>query len=192
MTAKKWLVLAGLVIILAVLVLILFNGGEKEKIKHETELSSPKAPSTPRETAGTRMITLFFLSEDDDLLHPEEREVPAGPTLTDDLETTVVELIKGSAKDLIPPFPPETKVRQIFVTKDGVAYVDLTKEVMENFAYGSSSEMAAVYALVDTLAVNFKNVKKVSLLIEGGERETLGGHIDLSRPLLPQYSLIAK
>jgi len=192
MTTKKWLVLAGLVIILAVLVLILFNSGDREKIKHETELSSPDAPSAPRETAGTRMITLFFLSEDDDLLHPEEREVPAGPTLTDDLETTVVELIKGSAKDLIPPFPPETKVRQIFVTKDGVAYVDLTKEVMENFAYGSSSEMAAVYALVDTLTVNFKNVKKVSLLIEGGERETLGGHIDLSRPLSPQYSLIAK
>jgi len=78
------------------------------------------------------------------------------------------------------------------VTKDGTAYVDLTKEVTENFAYGSSSEMSAVYALVDTLTFNFKDIKKVSLLIEGGERETLGGHIDLSRPLSPQYSLIAE
>jgi spore germination protein GerM len=192
MTVKKWLVLAGLVMILAVLVLIFFRGGAREKVGSETEPSSPKVPSASQEKVGTRMVTLFFLSEDDDFLHPEKREVPAGPSLTADLETIVVELIKGSTKDLIPPFPPETRVRQIFVTKDGVAYVDFTKEVMEDFAYGSSSEMAAVYALVDTLAFNFKNIKKVSLLIEGGERETLGGHIDLSRPLSPQYSLIAK
>jgi spore germination protein GerM len=192
MTKTKWLVLAGLVIVLSVLILIFFRGGDGEKAGPGTEPASPKAPSTPQETAGTRKITLFFLSEDDDFLHSEEREVPAGPSLTDDLETAVVELIKGSAKDLVPPFPPETGVRQIFVTKDGTAYVDLTKEVTENFAYGSSSEMSAVYALVDTLTFNFKDIKKVSLLIEGGERETLGGHIDLSRPLSPQYSLIVK
>lgn len=192
MTKTKWLVLAGLVIILAVLVFIFFWGGAQEKAGREAESPSPKAPTAPPETAGTRRVTLFFLSEDDDLLHPEEREVLSGPSLTDDLETAVIELIKGSAKDLVPPFPPETRVRQIFVTKDGTAYVDLTKEVTENFAYGSSSEMSAVYALVDTLTFNFKDIKKVSLLIEGAERETLGGHIDLSRPLAPQYSLIAK
>jgi spore germination protein GerM len=192
MTKTKWLVLAGLIIVFAVLVLIFFWGGAGEKAGHEVEPSSSKAPSASRETVGTRKVTLFFLSEDDDFLHPEEREVPAGPSLTDDLETAVVELIKGSAKDLVPPFPPETRVRQIFVTKDGTAYVDLTKEVTENFTYGSSSEMSAVYALVDTLTFNFKDIKMVSLLIEGGERETLGGHIDLSRPLSPQYSLIAK
>jgi germination protein M len=189
MTKRKWLILAGLVIILAVLIIIFFRGDRGERAGPGTEPPSPKAPA---ETAGTRTITLFFPSEDDDFLHPEEREVPIRPSLTDDLETAVVELIKGSAKDLVPPFPPETGVRQIFVTKDGIAYVDLTKEVTENFAYGSSSEMSAVYALVDTLTFNFKDIKRVSLLIEGGERETLGGHIDLSRPLSPLYSLIAR
>ncbi len=63
---------------------------------------------------------------------------------------------------------------------------------MEKYSYGSSSEMSAVYTLVNTLAFNFKTVKKVALLVEGGERETLGGHIDLSKPFVPQYSLIAK
>jgi hypothetical protein len=32
----------------------------------------------------------------------------------------------------------------------------------------------------------------VGILVDGGERETLGGHIDLSRPLVPQYALVAK
>ena len=99
---------------------------------------------------------------------------------------------KGSAKDLLPPFPPETRVRQIFVTKDGTAYVDFTKEVTENFAYGSSSEMAAVYALVNTLALQLQDRQ------EGLPPHRRRGAGDPGRPRrpepapIPQYSLIAK
>jgi hypothetical protein len=32
----------------------------------------------------------------------------------------------------------------------------------------------------------------VALLIEGGERETLGGHVDLTKPFSPDFSIIAK
>ncbi len=70
--------------------------------------------------------------------------------------------------------------------------MDLSKAVQDDFTYGSSSEIGAIYSLVNMLAFNFKAVKKVSILIDGGERETLGGHIDLSRPLVPQFSLIAR
>ena len=135
--------------------------GEKAGPRDRT-VRRPRPRRGRGETAGTRKITLFFLSEDDDLLHAEEREVPAGPSLTDDLETAVVELIKGSAKDLVAPFPAETKVRQVFVTKDGTAYVDFTRRFAENFAYGASSEMAAVYALVNTVAVQLQRPSRRS------------------------------
>ncbi len=52
--------------------------------------------------------------------------------------------------------------------------------------------MDAVYSIVNSLTYNFKSVKRVSLLVEGNERETLGGHIDLSRPFSPDYSLVAR
>ena len=188
----KVLILAALAVIFVALVIIYFSGGGGEKIRHETEPSAPGGRSAEGEAPATRTITLFFLSEDDDLLHAEKREVAAGRTVAEDVEIAVGELLKGPSGDLVSPFPLETKVRQVFVDADGTAYVDFSKEFAENAAFGASSEMAAVYAVVNTVAVNDKAVKRVSLLVEGGERETLGGHVDLSRPLLPQYSLVAK
>jgi spore germination protein GerM len=188
----KVLLLSALAVVFVVLVVIFFIGGGREKIRHETEPSAPGGRSAEGEAPKTRTITLFFLSEDDDLLHAEKREVPAGRSVAEDVETAVGELLKGSSGALVSPFPAETKVRQVFLDEDGTAYVDFSREFAENAAFGASSEMAAVYAVVNTVAVNEKTVKQVSLLIEGGERETLGGHIDLSRPLLPQYSLVAK
>jgi hypothetical protein len=45
---------------------------------------------------------------------------------------------------------------------------------------------------VDTLVTNFKSVKKVVILVEGAERDTLGGHVDLSRAFYADYTLVAK
>jgi spore germination protein GerM len=188
----KILLLAALAVIFVVLVVVYFSGGGGEKIRHETEPSAPEGRSAEGEAPTTRTILLFFLSENDDLLHAEKREVPAGKSVAEDVETAVGELLKGSSADLISPLPPETRVRQVFVDADGTAHVDFSKEFAENATFGASSEMSAVYAVVNTVAVNHKAIKRVSILIEGGERETLGGHIDLSRPLLPQYSLVAK
>jgi spore germination protein GerM len=191
----KWrpvLILGGLSVVLAVLVYIFFMGGEKENIKRTAEVLVPKAQPPAAEPARRKTVSLFFLSEDDDLLHGEPREIAAGPSDAAEAERTMAELIKGSEKNLISALPSETRVRQVFVTKDGTAYVDFGREIMEKFSYGSSSELAAVYSVVDTLAFNFKSIKKVAILVEGAERETLGGHIDLTRPFLPDFSILAK
>jgi spore germination protein GerM len=137
-------------------------------------------------------VTLFFLADDDDLLHKETRVITAGPTVADEAERALAELIRGSEKGFVSPLPPPTKVRQIFVAKNGLATVDFSREIAEGFAYGSTSELAAVYAVVDTLVFNFPAVKRVVILVEGVEKETLGGHVDLTRAFLPDYSLVAK
>ncbi|MGA2533615.1 MAG: GerMN domain-containing protein [Candidatus Aminicenantales bacterium] len=192
---KAWapaLVLGTLLVILAVLVIIFFTGGERERVRRLAGVNVPKPQPPVAKSEEMKTVTLFFLSDDDDLLHRETREIAAGPTTAEEAERALAELVKGSSKDLISPLPAETKVRQVFVTKDGVAYVDFGREIMEKFSYGSSSELAAVFAVVDTLAFNFKTIKKVSILVEGVEKETLGGHIDLTQPFLPDFSIVAK
>jgi hypothetical protein len=52
--------------------------------------------------------------------------------------------------------------------------------------------MATVFSLVDTLAYNFPSIKKVFLLIDGEERETLSGHLCLDRAYLPDYDLTVR
>ena len=201
MTAKKRrkgkitgqaLVLSGLALVLLVLVIVFFSGGGGEKVKHFVDANIPKSPETPGGRPATRTVTLFFAAEDDDLLHKETREILAGPTEADEAERALAELVRGSEAGFLSPLPPQTRVRQVFIAKDGLATVDLSRDVAEGFAYGSTSELAAVYAVVDTLVFNFKAVKKVVLTVEGAERETLGGHVDLTRAFFPDYGLVAK
>lgn len=197
MTSKKNKSLKGpilgvLLAALAVLVFIFFRSGGGEKLRHLAD-PLPLQPSvSEQDPPGLKTVTLFFLSEEDGLLHAEERHVLEGNSTAEEIQGVVEELVKGSKRDYLAPLPPETRVRQVFLTRDGTAYVDFSSDIMDKHAYGSSSEMTAVFAVVNTLSFNYPEVKKVCILVEGAEKETLGGHIDLSRPFLPQFSLIAK
>jgi spore germination protein GerM len=190
--SRRGLVLGVLAVVLLALVIIFFSGGGREKIKRFVESNAPKPQAGAAGAAAVRTVTLFFLDDDDDLLHKEAREIAAGPTDADEAERALAELIKGSEKGLVSPLPPETRVRQVFVGNDGIATVDFSRDIVEKFSYGSTMELGAVYAVVNTLTFNFKAVKRVVILVEGAEKETLGGHVDLSRAFLPDYSLVAR
>ena len=143
------------------------------------------------EPMETQKITLFYLSDRDSLLHPEEREIVAGSSVVHQARQTIEEVLKGSLNGSISPFPPETKLRELFLTREGIAYVDFSRELEERHLAGSEAEIATIFSIVNSLTYNFESIKKVFILIDGDERETLGGLIDLSKPFLAQYRLIA-
>jgi len=186
------LVLSFLSLVLVVLAIIFFTGGGEEKVRRFVETNIPKPQATAEPAPAMKSVTLFFLNDADDLLHKETRDIAAGPTVAEEAERALAELVKGSSKDLVSPLPPQTKIRQVFVSKEGLATVDFSREIAEKFSYGSSSELAAVYAVVNTLTFNFKPIKRVLILVDGAERETLGGHVDLRRTFVSDYSLVAR
>ena len=57
---------------------------------------------------------------------------------------------------------------------------------------GSQSEMTSIYSLIDSVALNLDGAKSVVLLWNGSQLESFGGHLDTSRPLAPDLSLLAK
>ncbi|MFQ5721094.1 MAG: GerMN domain-containing protein [Candidatus Aminicenantales bacterium] len=192
MEAKKLIILGSLIVLLAVLVVIFFRSGGEEKIKPSVEISAPEAETPLKMPGETKKVVLFFPSEEDFLLHPEEREIIANDSTAKEAKETIEELLKGSKRGYISPFPPETKLRELYITKEGVAYVDFTKEIQEKHLRGSSAEIATVFSIVNSLAYNFKSIKKVFILIDGGEKETLGGHLSLAYPFFPKYDLLAE
>lgn len=191
----KWLLVGFLALVLAGLMFVFFSDGARRKVRQFAEQNIPNPKSAP---AGqtverkTRSVALFFLSADDDLLHRESRKVATAASMGDEAENIIRELIKGSTGGLISPLPSQTKIRQVYVTDEGVAYVDFSRDLIDKFAYGSEAELETVYAVVDTLAYNFKSIKKVIILVEGSEKDTLGGHVDLSKPITPDFQIVAK
>jgi spore germination protein GerM len=135
-------------------------------------------------------VKLFFQAADRPGLVMEERTIPFFDDLSRQLRVVVEEVVKGSHGGLQPTLAPETRVLELFVNARGVAYVDVSKEAVPA-ARGSFDEMMGVYSIVNSLAVNFPAVKRVQILVEDRQAETFAGHLDLSRPLSADMTLLA-
>lgn len=191
MDAKKITILSALLVVLLLLAFVFFRSGGEEKIRHSLDEPLQEKDIHSAEPLQTRPITLYFLSENDNYLHAEKREIIDHPSVVHQATQAIEALLKGSQNGLLSPIPIGTELREFFITKRGVAYVDFSSEIREKHLSGTSAEMGTVFAVVNTLTYNFKTIKKVFILIDGSEKETLAGHVDLSRPLVPRYDLIS-
>ncbi len=156
--------------------------------KYEMSRLKP-APPQPQE-AGVLLVTLFFASPDGAGLTREAREVDACSEQTACAEEVLEELINGPVGDMSPTLPPTATFRSVRVDGD-TATVDFGKELTDALPAGSNAEMVAIYSVVDSLAFNFPTIKRVKFLLEGENIKTFG-HLDLSAPLVPDFTLEMK
>jgi hypothetical protein len=156
------------------------------------DANAPPAPeATPAvEAQRTIKVKLFFEAREARGLVLEERTIPFSNDLAAQVRTLVEELAKGSQIGLVPTLAANAKVLEVFVTARGVAYVDLSKEAGEAFAGGSDAELRSVYSIVNSITTNFPSISRVQILIDNQPATTLAGHVDLSRPLPPDMTLL--
>ena len=135
--------------------------------------------TTPRETVR---LTLFFPDREDGKLRPEERDIPRPEGPGAFLKAIFAELQRGPRRpSLFNPIPEKMQLRNAFLLPDGEAVLDLA--VDSGLAFGSDDELTIVAALVDTTLQNVAETNRVRILVNGEPAETLGGHLDLTRPL---------
>lgn len=180
-----------LAVLLAALVLLFILGISPERIARPSGTTDAPADAVALE-AETRSVTLYFQREEDGMFVPETRTIAASGNTAREAEAVLGELIKGSANGLASALPPEAKVGRVFVTKDGTAYADFSKDLVDAHPSGTEAEKATVFAIVNTLAQNFKSIKKVFILVDGEEKETLDGHVTLNRAFRPDFSLVVQ
>jgi hypothetical protein len=144
---------------------------------------TPVAPGTPAVTpAQTVRVTVFFPGKEDEKLHSEERDIPKPGGASAYLRALFAELQRGPTREgLVAALPPNLQLRNAFLLNDGVAVLDLS---LGSPSFGSTEEVTIVAALVDTVLQNVADTTRVRFLVNGEPAETLGGHVDLTRPLL--------
>jgi spore germination protein GerM len=154
--------------------------------------ATPAPVEGPDAGAGRRInVRLYFEAPDREGLLPEEREIAFSSDLARQLRTVVEELAQGSTTGLVATLPPGTRVLEVFVQARGVAYVDLSPEAASGLPGGSKAELLTVYSIVNTIVTNFPAVSRVRLLVEDQPVAAFGGHVDVSRPLAPDMTLVA-
>ena len=151
---------------------------------------TPPPGATPLPAVETVRVTLFFPDQTGAQLYSEERDLPKPAGGAAFLRALFEALQKGPTREgLISALPPKMQLRNAFLLHDGEAVLDLA--VDSGLTFGSSEELLIVAALVDTVLQNVADTSRVRILVNGEPAETLGGHVDLTRPLLFIRSVVA-
>jgi spore germination protein GerM len=140
------------------------------------------APAPAGSAVRKITATLFYVSEDGTNLAEAQREVPFAANVAEQARA-IVEAQLAPAPPLVSAIPPDTKLRDVFITERGDAFVDLSGEVSSKHSGGSLDEIFTIYTIVDALTVNLPAIKRVQILVDGKEVDTLAGHVDLRHPL---------
>ena len=78
------------------------------------------------------------------------------------------------------PLGPGSEIRAVYFVDPGLAVIDLNSPFADGHRSGVLVEELTVASLVETLSLNFPDIHRVKILVDGKERETLAGHADLS------------
>lgn len=158
------------------------------KIPTSTEKNAPsgKDPLLPDEQSTNLTeqvkISLYFKDAQQSKLVVEERSIAKVEGIA---RQTMQELIKGpSQTNLRPVFPTGTKLLDINVKPEGLCIVDLSGEAKK--VTNKDQAKLMVQAVANTLG-QFPSISQVSFLINGEKVNSLGGMVDLAKPVQAQY-----
>ena len=191
MSGKRHII-AGFLIVLAgalVILMVFYVSGRRR----ESDRQAPMATAYPGYTAADtmrRVVHLYFSEPDLSGLTAETRELPDPGNQAEFGKNIIQALIDGPREGGERTLPASTVVRDVFITDDGIAYVDFEDTVTKDHPGGVQMEFITIYSVVDSLVLNLEEISAVKLLIGGRESETLAGHMDLRFPFKADILLI--
>lgn len=186
-----------LAVILTVLCMAMLAGCDEQSKAGSSSSSSiaasssgsSAASSSDSQKAATMDISVYYPDVNATGLVAVTKTVKAQEA--EKYKAAVEALLAGTDdKNLTAVFPKKTKLRKVSVS-GGVAKVDFDKNLTSGFVGGSTGEEMLVGSLVNTLT-EFPEIKKVQILVEGKEIDSLSGHLDLSKPVERMSELIKK
>ena len=176
---------------------ILFIGGAvclffQDATAQRAELNREDAPYQPPVSRQSKKsaVHLYFADRDNYYLMSEQRVLNHSGDSVDYARSIVEALVKGPQNSLVRTIAAGTELRAIYIVPGGVCYVDLSQAIGKDHPGGCNSELLTIYSVVNSLILNVPEIRRVKLLIDGKEVQTLAGHIDLKFPLEANMLLI--
>ena len=141
----------------------------------------PTADPLQSESGGQRVLShLYFGGLQGRFLTSEQRAINRPASASAYARLLVKMLIDGPKQGGSRTLPETARVRALYVTSDGIAYIDFFADAFEQHPGGVETELISIYSLVNTLVLNIEEIRFVKILVGGKEAATLVGHVDLS------------
>jgi spore germination protein GerM len=169
------------------------DGPEQTQDEAEAGIEVVAADESPKAALRRLNVLIYFPGSEGDGLVGEAREIFNTTAPGDRAKQILADLISGSNEQKnLRAVPPGTQLRQVYILDDGTAYVDFSADLKAGMRGGSTEELLTVYAIINSVALNIPEIRRLGILIDGEPVETLNGHLDLRRPLPPDPSIILR
>lgn len=160
-----------------------------ERLINPPAAAPPPAAAAPAETAHIQ-ATFYYGAADGTALVALRRDVPLAPDPLSQGRAILAEQFQPAPAPYVSVIPKGTSLRALYITAAGDAFVDLSREAAAAHPGGSLFELLTVQAIVQSLTSNLPSVRRVQILVDGREVDSLAGHVDLRRPIAPDTAVV--
>lgn len=144
----------------------------------ETASTQPVAPPA---SGPTEQVTLYVAYDDGGFLRAQSARIPL-PAGRQERSEELLRALLSIYLDKSSPHPlgAGSEVRDVYLVDPGLAVIDLNAAFADGHRSGVLMEELTVASLVETLSANIPGITRAKLLVDGKERATLAGHLDLT------------
>jgi len=144
--------------------------------KARREITQPAVETRGEATVRAR---LYWAGKQPGALAPVEVELALSPDPAQRARQVLNELIVSVPAPAQRTMPLEITLLEFYLLPDGTAVADFSHALASATPSGILSEQMALESIVRTLEANVPAVRRLKILVQGQEMETLAGHVDL-------------
>ncbi len=138
-------------------------------------------PVQPPAAGPTEQATLYIAYDDVGTLRPRAVRIP----LPSGRQERAEELLRALLALYLDKSSPHvlsqgSDIRGVYLVDPGLAVIDLNSAFANGHRSGVLVEELTMASLVESLSANIPGIARVKLLVDGKERDTLAGHVDLT------------
>ena len=147
-----------------------------------SEASTPNTQPVARPAAGpSEQVTLYVAYDEGGMLRPQAARIPlpsGRQERAEELLRALVDIYLGKSSPHV--LGTGSEIRGVYLADPGLAVIDLNAAFANGHRSGVLVEELTLTSLVATLCANIPAITQVKILVDGKERESLAGHVDLT------------
>lgn len=165
--------------LLAILIsgIFIIRLAHREQQKTESAQPAPAAPFADGKQEHIRMLVAYdedlaLRWREADIFMPADRSLRAREVM----RALLAQYLQRPSPH---PLARGADIKDVYMIGNDTLVVDTTSQFADGHPSGIVPEAMTLASLVETLTANVPGVSRVKFLVEGKERETLAGHVDL-------------
>jgi hypothetical protein len=145
------------------------------------EIPASTQPVAAPASGPTEEVTLYVAYDDAGMLRPTTVRIPlpAGrQERAEELLNALVDLYLDKSSPHV--LGPGSEIRGVYLVDPGLAVIDLNAAFANGHRSGVLVEELTMASLAGSLLANVPGITRIKILVDGKERDSLAGHVDLT------------